>query len=78
MLDLFFETSLQDMIVSFKIKFDFFYDYHLNARAKETNQRKKMTYLPSQFTSAVSVHTRKTKSVMESMLKIRLNSLVKI
>ena len=37
---------------------------------------KNITYLPSQFTSAVSVHNRKTKSVMESMLKITLNSLV--
>ena len=68
-LDLFFETCRPYMIVISKINWNFFYNYHLNVK-------KKISYLPSQLTSAVCVHNRKTKSVLESMLKTSLNSLV--
>ena len=60
MLDLFFETCRPYMIVISKINSNFL---QLSSKCE------KISYLPSQLTSAVCVHNRKTKSVLESMLK---------
>ena len=50
----------------------------LSSKCKDERNKptKNITYVPLQFTSAVSLHNKKRNSVMESMSKITLNSLV--